>query len=39
MTTVTTRSQIIKDFTGTRDYLSWLESEYDDRTVIFEEDR
>lgn len=39
MTTVTTHSQIIKNFTGVRDYLSWLESEYDDGTVIFEEDR
>lgn len=39
MTTVTTRRRIIKDFTGVRDYLSWLESEYDDGTVIFEEDR
>lgn len=26
---VTTHRQIIKDFTGVRDYLSWLESEYD----------
>ena len=39
MSTVTTRSQIIKEFTGVRDYLSWLESEYDDGSVIFEEDR
>lgn len=39
MTMVTTHSQIIKEFTGVRDYLSWLESEYDDGTVIFEEDR
>lgn len=38
MTTVTTRSQIIKDFTGVRDYLSWLESEYDDGTIVFEEE-
>lgn len=39
MSAVTTHSQIIKEFTGVRDYLSWLESEYDDGTVIFEEDR
>lgn len=37
MTTVTTRRQIIKDFTGVRDYLAWLESEYDDGTIVFEE--
>ncbi len=39
MSAVTTHSQIIKEFTGVRGYLSWLESEYDDGTVIFEEDR
>lgn len=39
MTTVTTRSQIIKEFTGVQDYLSWLESEYDDGTIVFEEDQ
>ena len=39
MTEVTARSQIIKDFTGVRDYLAWLESEYDDGTIVFEEDR
>lgn len=38
MTTVATRSQIIKDFTGVRDYLAWLESEYDDGTIVFEEE-
>lgn len=38
MTTVTTHSQIIKYFTGVRDYLAWLESEYDDGIIIFEED-
>ena len=39
MTTVTTHSQIIRDFTGVRDYLAWLESEYADGTIVFEEDR
>ncbi len=38
MTTVTTHSQIIKDFTGVRDYLAWLESEYDDGAIVFKED-
>ena len=38
MTTVTTRRRIIKDFTGVRDYLAWLESEYDDGAIVFEED-
>lgn len=39
MTSVTTSSRIVKDFVGVQDYLAWLESEYDDGTVIFEEDR
>ena len=39
MTTVTTRRRIIKDFTGVRDYLAWLEAEYDDGTIVFEEDQ
>ena len=38
MAMVTTHSQIIKEFTGVRDYLSWLEAEYDDGTIVFEED-
>ena len=38
MTTVTTRSQMIKDFVGVGDYLAWLEAEYDDGTIVFEED-
>lgn len=38
MTTVSTRSKIIKEFTGVRDYLAWLESEYDDGAIVFEED-
>lgn len=38
MTTVTTRRQIIWEFTGVRNYLAWLESEYDDGTIVFEED-
>lgn len=38
MTTVTTQSQIIKGFVGVRDYLAWLESEYDDGTIVFGED-
>lgn len=36
---VTTQSQIIKDFTGVRDYPAWLESACDDGTIVFEEDR
>lgn len=39
MTTATTRRRIIKDFTGVRDYLTWLEAEYDDGTIVFEEDQ
>lgn len=39
MTTVTTRRRIIKDFTGVRDYLAWLEAEYNDGTIVFEEDQ
>lgn len=39
MTTVTTSRRIIKDFTGVRDYLAWLEAEYDDGTIVFEEDQ
>lgn len=39
MMTVTMRRRIIKDFTGVRDYLAWLESEYDDGTIVFEEDQ
>lgn len=35
----TTHSQLIKEFTGARDYLAWLEAEYDDGTIVFEEDR
>lgn len=38
MSTVTTHSRLIKEFTGVQDYRAWLESEYDDRAVIFEED-
>lgn len=39
MATATTCSQLIKEFTDARDYLSWLESEYDDGAIVFEEDR
>ena len=39
MTTVATRRRIIKDFTGVRDYPAWLEAEYDDGTIVFEEDQ
>lgn len=38
MTMITTESQIIKEFVGVGDYLAWLESEYDDGTIVFEED-
>ena len=38
MTTVTTRRRIIKEFNGVPGYLAWLESEYDDGAIVFEED-
>ena len=38
MSKATTSSRIIREFNGVPGYLAWLESEYDDGTVIFEED-
>lgn len=38
MTKVTTQSQLIREFVGVGDYLAWLESGFDDGTIVFEED-
>lgn len=38
MAKVTTQSQLIKEFVGVDDYLAWLESRFDDGTIVFEED-
>lgn len=38
MSKATTSSRIIREFNGVPGYLAWLEAEYDDGTIVFEED-
>lgn len=38
MSKATTSSRIIREFNGVPGYLAWLEAEYNDGTIVFEED-